>query len=233
MINYFLLSDLFLFFSVGFVYDTFVLRQSFKKHINDEKILYILMQWIPGNVPLYLLMYRAYDGTFGKLYTSFYEYNPLYILPFSMLYLLLLDTHFYWAHRFQHHNYVYNVSHHHHHKHRPLNIFQARVLDAFDNIVENTFVITPLFIVPMYVPIFYFINLCNIVWGFYLHSNTGHKMPYWFLNDSNKHNIHHKYGVNNYNYSFYFSFWDKICGTYKDIARPIRLDMKENGRKLL
>ena len=50
MINYFLLSDLFLFFSVGFVYDTFVLRQSFKKHINDEKILYILCAALFTNV---------------------------------------------------------------------------------------------------------------------------------------------------------------------------------------
>ena len=110
----------------------------------------------------------------------------------------------------------------------PLNIIQTRVLDAFDNVLENSFIITPLLIVPMYAPVFYLINICNIFWGFYLHSNTGHKMPYWFLNDSNKHNIHHKYGIMNYNYAFYFSFWDKICGTYRDVyqdtSRQTRLN---------
>ena len=36
------------------------------------------------------------------------------------------------------------------------------------------------------------------------------------INSPIAHAIHHKYGKNNYNFSYYFTFWDKLCGTHKN-----------------
>lgn len=118
------------------------------------------------------------------------------------------------THRFWHTSWMYKNSHYQHHSCRPTTSFAGNAADPWE--VALTGYVTalmPAFIVPCEASMFMMLTLFGHMWSIYLHNYECHVMPGWVY-DSYDHNVHHHYGEENYNFSLYFEFWDRVFATY-------------------
>jgi len=155
---------------------------------------------------------------FNQLYENFSDIGVLYYIGSIIVMMILHDTWFYWVHRLMHHPILYKTFHETHHKSINPSPFSSFSMDWTEMLVEFGIFPIIVLIIPMHITafsIFVFIAfMFNIIGhlGFeiipkkVLATKIGS-----LINSGTKHNIHHS--KFNYNYSYYFTFWDKIMHT--------------------
>lgn len=188
---------------------------------NNNSNLISIKEWLIGNSVSYFILTYLYWGILGNTYynynISFYGLDwRIYILLTIICNIFLMDTFFYFLHRIAHISIVYDSIHYHHHKFRPITSWISRVSHWLDSNIENIAFTMPFIIIPTYCPIIWIILLFTFYWGCLIHDN-GIKFEKKYINCPYTHNIHHKYGKKSYNYSYYFTHWDRIFKTYKKI----------------
>jgi sterol desaturase/sphingolipid hydroxylase (fatty acid hydroxylase superfamily) len=145
-----------------------------------------------------------------------------YGIPYLFLSLALLtvwhETFFYWAHRFMHRKPFFKWIHLTHHRSTnpsPMAAYSFSLPEAF---LEAVYLTIFVFLVPIHPFVIlghaFYAMVMNIWW----HSGveifpagwTTGRLSKW-INTSTHHNMHHSHF--NGNYSLYFNFWDRVCGT--------------------
>jgi Delta7-sterol 5-desaturase len=133
------------------------------------------------------------------------------------LYLFVFDTIFYWSHRALHGNWAYQTIHWVHHSSRPTNTYTAFSSSALELLTEGVMsVFLPMFVVPIHYNTGRILALLILVWSCCLHAHTEF-IPNWmtrFIVVSRSHHLHHRSIF--CNYAMFFTFWDKLCGTWID-----------------
>ncbi|MCB9194791.1 MAG: sterol desaturase family protein [Flavobacteriales bacterium] len=158
----------------------------------------------------------------GFIYKDFQAYGWGYFFISILLLLIIHDTWFYWMHRLMHHPKLYRKLHSVHHKSVNPTPFSSFSMDWTELIIEfGIFPLLPLMLPlhPAAISLFAF-----LAFAFNIIGHLGYEIfPKWFLktivgrwiNTGTKHNLHHE--KFHYNYSYYFTFWDKIMKTeYKN-----------------
>ena len=154
----------------------------------------------------------------SQLYLDISEYGVPYMFLNLALLTLWHETFFYWAHRFMHRKPWFKWIHLTHHRSTnpsPMAAYSFSVPEAF---LEAVYLAVFLVVVPTH-PIvvlshLLYAMLMNIWWhsGFELMPSGWTRGPITkWINTSTHHNMHHSHF--NGNYSLYFNFWDRICGT--------------------
>jgi len=184
-----------------------------------EKDYITLKHWFFGNIISYLILSLLYWENIGNTYydinTSFLGLNPYFYLFLTIpVNLLLMDTFFYFLHRIAHISILYNNIHNYHHKYRPITSWISRVSHWIDSNIENIAFTMPFVLIPTYFPLMWVLLMFTFYWGCLIHDNKL-DLNNKYINCPISHGIHHKYGKDNYNFSYYFTHWDRICGTYK------------------
>jgi len=168
------------------------------------------------------LMFYFINQGYTQMYPDIAARGWGYFWLSVMAAVLIHDTYFYWAHRLMHHKLLFKRVHLVHHQSKnptPWASFSFHPTEAFLEVLILPLVLFTLPISPW--ALFTFLNYMVVmnVWGHLGYELLPRSFPRtfpWSLSlTSTHHNMHHS--KNNCNYGFYFSVWDRLCGTmYKD-----------------
>jgi lathosterol oxidase len=160
----------------------------------------------------------------GKIYHNVSDYGLAYLIISPILFLIFTDTLIYWIHRILHYGVMYKL-HKLHHKYKettPFSAFSFHPLDGFaQSFPYHVFV----YFFPMHNRLYAATLFIVGLWTINIHDRVTLDLP--GVNGAAHHTIHHtKF---NYNYGQYFTFWDRVFGTYMDPHKYF--PYKEDGKK--
>ena len=147
----------------------------------------------------------------GLVYSDWLQYGLLYFLLSPLLFLLFTDFLIYWIHRALHHRLLYRLHklHHHYKETTPFSAFAFHPLDGFaQSFPYHVFVLC----LPMQEYLYMATLLLVGLWTVNIHDRV--TLSIAGVNGAAHHTLHHtKF---NYNYGQYFTWCDKVFGTYKE-----------------
>lgn len=185
---------------------------------HDKKMISTINKHWCGNLLNYLLLTWLSLNKFVWVMPNFID------IPSIMFYFVVVDLSFFMVHYFCH-LFLYSRIHMLHHSCKPLLAFCTRSSHAIDAAFENIAFMMPLLIFQFNGFIAYLCLITNAFWVSYLHTNCGTNTVANYHNEKimrpRHHFVHHRYGRHSYNYALYFTFWDKLFGTYKGGAQIV------------
>jgi Delta7-sterol 5-desaturase len=141
------------------------------------------------------------------------------ILAYFAAIILAHDAYFYWSHRMMHHPRLFKTFHRFHHRTITPTAWAAYSFALPEALVMALFmplwlyfVRTPEIVTFAFLAVMILRN-CMQHAGLELHARgwASHPILKW-ISTTTHHDLHHA-GSFNHNYGFYFTFWDKLCGT--------------------
>lgn len=174
-----------------------------------------------------------YSGTSGivlywykkgitKIYLDVNDYGFFYLLGSVLFMIVLHDTYFYWTHKLLHSSkwlFKFHKIHHQSHNPTPWAAFAFHPAEALISLGIIPLII---FIIPTHplalVVFLSFMTIYNVLihLGYEIISKKKSNLSIWkWQNTSENHNLHHEIG-GGFNYGLYFSFWDRMMGSYKE-----------------
>ncbi len=165
-----------------------------------------------------LTLYILFKLGWTQVYVTWDERGPLYFILSFFIVHQIHDAYFYWSHRLMHEWRPLKRFHFVHHESAPPTPFSALSFHPVEAFIQGFFWILISFLIPvsaLWLFAFYSFMFYINMWG---HSSY----EFWHrdllthpilkaLNTPTHHNVHHKY--HKYNYSIYYNFWDRLCGT--------------------
>lgn len=141
-----------------------------------------------------------------------------YLIPYTIWLIIYHDAFFYFWHRFMHIPLIYKYTHWEHHKSHFANYMSSYNFSFLESLIYVVSLL-PIFFIDLniyWLLIALFANdFVTILWHMWkeIAPNSYKKSIFYkiFVNTT-YHDVHHTH--NNGNYSAYFTFWDKILGTY-------------------
>lgn len=173
-------------------------------------VVFGVVGWLAYKTPFY---------EFSLAYSNLHDYPIWYFWLSIALMIVLHDTYFYWTHRLIHHKSIFKYIHGLHHQSFNPTPWAAFAFNLPEAIINGLFQFLLMLLIPSHfyaVAIFYLISLIINVYGHLgyeiLPANIeNHWLGRW-INTSTAHNFHHHYSKGNF--GFYFTFWDRLMGTY-------------------
>ena len=155
---------------------------------------------------------------YNRVYLDFSAHSWAYVAFSLALITVWHETWFYWMHRLVHRKPWFKIIHLTHHRSTNPSPFAAYAFNAYEAFLEAIYL--PLFV--LVVPIHPYVILLHLAYAMIMniwwHSGyevfpsgwTTGRLTRW-INTSTHHNMHHSHF--NGNFSLYFNFWDRLCGT--------------------
>ena len=204
-------------FSYVFIFDKSLMQHpKFLKNQVQLEIKYTLSVLPFMSIPTILLFLLEVRG-YSKLYYKVEDvYGWLFVLFSLLTFLVFTDSLIYWIHRGLHNPLVYARLHKAHHKWKIPSPFASHAFHPMDGFLQSVpYHIYP-FLFPLnkvlYIMLFVFVNM----WTVSIHDGN-YSVPDIlkpFINGSAHHTDHHLFY--NYNYGQFFTFWDRISGSFKN-----------------
>jgi Delta7-sterol 5-desaturase len=170
---------------------------------------------VSGNALLMLPIEVLILSGAGEIYFSVAEHGWPYLLGSIFAVLAIAETCIYWIHRALHTRFLYRHLHVFHHRFReptPLASLAFHPLDSFAQALPYHLCAL---LLPLHVWVYNgFVTLVTI-WAVMIHDRI-RWTPLSFVNHAGCHTAHHWYF--RYNYGQFFTFWDRLCGTYHSPA---------------
>ncbi len=154
----------------------------------------------------------------SQLYHSIDDYPRWWFLASIPVMIFLHDTFFYWLHRTLHTRLLFERFHRPHHASVFTTAFTAYSFGWQEALAEALIVLAIIFIMPIHPAAFVIFQTLSIAYNVYGHCGR-ELLPqglrnHWLgraMNSPTLHSHHHRFS--NGNYSFYFTFWDRVMGT--------------------
>jgi Delta7-sterol 5-desaturase len=170
---------------------------------------------LAGNALLFLPVQLLIVTGHSRVYDGIEPYGWGYLALSVVGALAVAETLIYWIPRALHTRWLYRTIHVHHHKFReptPLSCVAFHPVDSF----AQSF---PYHLYALLVPINFWAYLALVlfvmVWTVMIHDRI-RWVPGGLVNHTGCHTAHHWFQKDNYGQ--YFTFWDRLCGTYRDPA---------------
>lgn len=187
------------------------------KYKKDAKKIKLSWKWavlsLAGNAlvvaPLHLLILKNKT----KIYYNIGDYSIWWLLASILIYLFVTETMIYWTHRWLHLKKPYRMFHYYHHQFRlptPWASVAFHPLDSFAQALPHHLI---MFLIPINIYVYLGFLTFVTVWAVMIHDRVSF-INWKVINYTGHHTAHHFY--NNYNFGQFFTFWDRIGGTYKD-----------------
>ena len=142
-----------------------------------------------------------------------------YSLPIILLALVAQDFVYYWKHRIAHQVRWFWSAHVVHHSSEHFNLTTALRQPWNNHFTGHIFLSIPLVLLGFHPLLIAFVASVNLLYQFWIHTESIDKMPRWFeavMNTPSHHRVHH--GTNpqylDMNYAGIFIIWDKLFGTF-------------------
>ena len=168
----------------------------------------------------------------------FYQFR-LFDMGYSWIAILacfvLDDLRYYWSHRFGHRIRWVWASHVNHHSSQHYNLSTA-LRQTWSGFFTGMIVLkAPLVLIGFDPVVILFVSGINLVYQYWIHTETIGKMPNWFeaiMNTPSHHRVHHATNPKylDANYAGVFIIWDKLFGTFvpEDASEPCRYGIVKN-----
>jgi sterol desaturase/sphingolipid hydroxylase (fatty acid hydroxylase superfamily) len=163
-------------------------------------------------------LYLCYQKGLTRVYT---EWDARGIFYFFLSYFImhqLHDAYFYWTHRWMHEWKWLAKYHFVHHESSPPTPYSSLSFHPVEAFTHGLFWYIIAFTIPMpahwlfgFYSFMFYINMWGHTSYEFWHKDLLTHPLLHILNTPTHHNIHHKYHKKNY--SIYYGFWDKVCGT--------------------
>ncbi len=178
-----------------------------------REVIYSLLTFIIYGSSIWLFLLWI-DNEETKLYTAVSDHGMLYFITSVFLMVIIHDTYFYWTHRLIHHSKLYKYIHNIHHSFKSPTPWASFAFHPFEAIISLGFIPIILFTIPFHhmalIVFITFLTVYNII------IHLGYAIPrlsqFKYSNTPEAHDYHHLNSKSNY--GLYFTFWDKIMGTY-------------------
>jgi lathosterol oxidase len=149
---------------------------------------------------------------YSRIYWTFGDHSAGWFAASIALYLVVTETLIYWTHRGLHTRFLYKHLHVFHHRFRvptPWASLSFHPLDAFAQALPH-YLCAYLF--PVHGAVYLFFVSYLTLWAVMIHDRTSiFRLP--GVNFTDHHTVHHVF--NKDNYGQFFTFWDKVGGTYR------------------
>jgi Delta7-sterol 5-desaturase len=168
-----------------------------------------------GNTLLILPIQILIVAGQSRLYTDIHQYGIAYLAASAVGALLFAETAIYWLHRLLHARPFFRHLHSIHHRFREPNPMIAYAFHPVDSFTQSLPYHLYVFIIPTNFWVYFPLFLFSSFWAVLIHDGV-RWIPGWLVplvNYAGCHTTHHWFG--RYNYGNYFTFWDRICGTYR------------------
>lgn len=165
--------------------------------------------------------------------------SPLKMAIWTIIVLIYFDFFFYWSHRLLHSSFLkrFHRLHHASVQTTPLTALSFHPLDV---VIQNIGIIFLLMVVNFTENAWFIFTIPAVLLNSYGHSGIDFGASDWeknkilkIFNKPQHHAIHHLDG--RYNFGLYFTLWDRICGTFKNIpyaqAADERLQVPNQNQK--
>jgi sterol desaturase/sphingolipid hydroxylase (fatty acid hydroxylase superfamily) len=177
-------------------------------------IAFFLMYQIPIVVVFSLQKYFGYTPRYEKVS----EHGWLYFCGSLLLLIFVIDTVFYWTHRWFHHNPFLRRLHHVHHASYNITPASAYSFHPFESLIIMLPYLVLVVVMPWHPMVLNLYAAFGLNYGAYNHLgydfSPGVKKKFRFLkwmSSASYHAIHHqKYESN---YGLYFTIWDRVMKT--------------------
>eukprot|EP00762_Andalucia_godoyi_P000676 ANDGO_05405.mRNA.1 putative Delta(7)-sterol 5(6)-desaturase len=158
--------------------------------------------------------YLGIDLGYSHMYYDVYADGKgwMTILYTTVGFLALADCAIYWIHRGLHHPSIYRFIHKPHHGSLHVTPWTSHAFHPVDGFLQGLPYYLFVYFLPMH-HIQHVVLLLGVnMWTISIHDRIT-ICERFGINGAGYHNVHHVQF--NYNYGQYFTFWDKLCGTYK------------------
>ena len=217
MLRYILIAGLFFYLLYVWKkkkFSSFKIQKVFPGHLQIQReIVYSLLTFLIYGSGIWLFLFWIENGK-TKLYTAISDFGMPYFLLSIFLMILMHDTYFYWTHRLIHHSLLFKHIHKVHHSFKSPTPWASFAFHPLEAIISLGIIPIILFLIPYHhLALLLFVTFLT-VYNVIIH--LGFPMPglnrLKYSNTPEAHDHHHL--TSKKNYGLYFTFWDKIMGTY-------------------
>lgn len=184
----------------------------FLKDQVSKEIVYSLKS-IPVMTVLMLPLFLAEIRGYSQMYKRVDDFGWLYLAISIVWFLLFTDMLIYWFHRWLHHPRVYAKIHKPHHKWIVPTPFASHAFHPVDGYIQGLPYHLFVLLFPIHRVVFLVLFVCVNYWTISIHDGLHVAKNAW-LNGAAHHTVHHSDFV--YNYGQYFTFWDRLAGSYRE-----------------
>lgn len=180
---------------------------------------------IVGNAVLTTPFHLAIAYGYSEIYWDPLEHGVGWLFISAGLYLVITETAIYWIHRALHWGPLYDYIHGPHHSFRVPNSYAGVAFNPLDSFAQALPHHLAVFFFPVHIGVYLGFVTFVTLWAVMIHDRVSF-VRWAGINFTGHHTLHHWYG--DYNYGQFFTFWDRIGGTYKNPDDPeVQADVPE------
>ncbi len=168
---------------------------------------------IGGNALLMLPLHMLIIAGHSQVYYRVDDYGWPWLITSALLILLISETMTYWIHRALHGKWLFKHIHKPHHDFRVPTPWAGVAFNPLDSFAQAFPHHLCVFLFPVHAGVYTLFISFVTVWAVMIHDRLSF-MPWRGINYTGHHTLHHWYY--NCNYGQFFTFWDRIGGTYRD-----------------
>lgn len=208
---YFILS------SISYLYFFYFKRNQYHPQYQyDKKEILKSIKWAffsaAGNSAFVVIIEVLIIYGNSKIYYDFNDYSWSYTVFSILMVLLIAETLIYWIHRGLHSKLIYRYFHIYHHQFREPTPFASVAFHPIDSFFQASPYHLCAFLLPLNIWVYHGFVILATIWAVIIHDRV-RLIPCEWVNHTGCHMVHHWYFA--HNYGQYFTFWDRLCGTYK------------------
>ncbi|WP_282134290.1 sterol desaturase family protein [Seonamhaeicola maritimus] len=178
-----------------------------------NEVKYSLLTLFIYSSGIWLFIFWLQNG-YTKNYSEINEFGIPYLILSVLLMIVIHDAYSYWIHRLMHHKYLFKYTHLLHHKFKNPSPWCAFAFHPFESILTLGIIPLIMFLIPWHnIALMIFITII-ILYDTFIHLgfNLKRLKIFKWQNTPKDHDVHHR--NSKYNFGLYFTFWDRLMGTY-------------------
>jgi lathosterol oxidase len=192
----------------------------------DRRAMRLSVVGTLGNVGLTMPLNALIGGGHSRIYWAVSERGIPSLIASVLLYIAFVDTVIYWSHRTLHNDFLYRHLHRYHHQWQVPNSWTSMAFHPVDAFVLALPVHLFTFLVPVHAYVYLAMQSTMSVWSVSSHDRVGILRWRWF-NYADNHTLHHWFY--RCNYGQFFTFWDRLMGTWRDPVAEARAGHVPDG----
>lgn len=186
-------------------------------YVEDKVEVRRALKWsvvsLLGNAVLTTPFHLAIAYGWSKVYWDVGDYGWGYLAASVVFYVAFTETLIYWVHRALHWDLLYKYIHAPHHSFKQPTSFVGVAFNPLDSFAQGFAHHICVFLFPVHVGVYLAFVTFVTVWAVMIHDRVSF-VTWKGINYTGHHTVHHWF--DNYNFGQFFTFWDRIGGTYKD-----------------
>jgi lathosterol oxidase len=168
-----------------------------------------------GNITLMMPFQLLIASGHSRIYWAGTARGAMWIAVSVLLYIAFVDTWIYWVHRMLHTDFFYRHLHRYHHQWQVPNSWVSMAFHPVDSFLFALPVHLFGFLMPLHGFVYLGMQILMSFWSVSSHDRVSILRRRWF-NYADNHTLHHWFY--RCNYGQFFTFWDRLMGTWRNPA---------------